>query len=155
VGVIHRDLKPANILVSQTEPLGGGRRTMPTVKISDFGTATRVCEAQAMRRSCVGTPWFLSPEVIQVEEYSFPADIWSIGCCLFNLVVGRRPYHELNAMQCIFRMVTEDHPPIPAAAALSDECRAFIMACWRRDWRTRPTAVELMEHPFIVNNMRI
>jgi hypothetical protein len=153
--VIHRDIKLANILVSETVPLSQGRRSMPSVKISDFGTAVRVCEAQAMRRSCVGTPWFLAPEVIQVEEYSFPADIWSVGCCLFNMVTGRRPFHECNAMQCIYRMVTEEHPPFPDDCTISAECRDFIMSCWRRDWRTRPSAVELMEHPFILNNMRM
>ena len=105
------------------------------MKITDFGSAARICETQAMKRSCVGTPWFLAPEVIQVEAYSYPADIWSIGCCVFNLIFGIRPYEECNAMQAINRMVCEPHPPFPKDKNISVTCKDFIMKCWNRNWQ--------------------
>ena len=147
------DLKPANLLITASLPVENVRhKSVPFVKISDFGSATRICKAQAMKRSCVGTPWFLAPEVIQVEAYSFPADIWSVGCCLFNLVTGKRPYDECNAMQAIYRMVCEPYPPFPENVQLSLACKDFIMKCWNREWKTRPTALQLLSHPFIITN---
>eukprot|EP00741_Cyanophora_paradoxa_P019632 tig00021135_g18951.t1 len=139
--IIHRDLKPANVIV--TPDL--------VVKIIDFGVSAQLRDLAALRRSCVGTPWYLAPEVICLEQYSYQADCWSLGCSLAELLTGHRVYEDFNAVACMFRMVNDPHPPIPPSA--SPACAAFLQACFTRNWRDRPTAEQLRRHPFITSNL--
>ncbi|KAK1868678.1 hypothetical protein I4F81_011162 [Pyropia yezoensis] len=138
-GVTHRDLKPANLLVSQ-----GGK-----VKICDFGVSTSV-DVRTLTQGAhlYGTPHYIAPEMVENRRPLTTAlDIWSLGCSVLELATGRRPYHELSAMQTLFRMVQDRHPPIPED--VSRECRDFLAACWVWDPRQRPSAAKLLEHPFI------
>jgi hypothetical protein len=137
--VIHRDLKPANILLT----------TQGLVKITDFGVSAQLLNMESMRTSCVGTPYYSAPEVIQVMPYSFQADIWSLGCSVFEMLFGHRPYHDLNQVAAMYRMVQDSHPPLPEDHKLSAECLSFLQACWITDWKQRPTAKELQKHPFL------
>jgi len=101
-----------------------------------------------MRRSTVGTPWYTAPEVIVSEEYSFPADIWSLGCSLIELVTGFPPYHDLNAVAALFKMA--DTPPaIPSN--LSSNAASFLQVCLTKDRKRRPTAAHLTKHTFLNN----
>lgn len=135
--VIHRDLKPANILLTES----------CVVKMTDFGASTRVVDVATMRRTCIGTPYYTAPEVIAVEPYSYPADIWSLGCCTVEMVTGNRPYHELNEMAAMFRIVEDDRPEIPTS--VSHVCRDFLMLCWQKDPKMRPSASVLLQHAFL------
>jgi serine/threonine protein kinase len=84
-GVIHRDIKSANVLV--------GRDAI--CKLSDFGTAKSVSGLKGENSLC-GTPNFIAPEVIQQKEYGRFADIWSIGCTVFEMVTGSPPWSHLH-----------------------------------------------------------
>ena len=101
--VIHRDLKPANILISKK-----GK-----VKITDFDISTQVCGMNTKERSCVGTPWYTAPEVINLKPYSFSADIWSLGASVFHLATGSCPYASSSAIAAMFKLVNEGAPPLP------------------------------------------
>jgi serine/threonine protein kinase len=85
--VLHRDVKPSNILISSEG----------SVKIIDFDTATYVMAKAPSSR--VGTPWYTAPDVIEGEGYSFPVDVWSVGCCILEMSTGSRPYPTANAVQ--------------------------------------------------------
>src|SRR5436309_2760617 len=61
-------------------------------KLIDFGTAARLPEEAGYRNSAVGTPWYCAPEVIMSEDYSQPADVWSLGCSLIELATGARRF---------------------------------------------------------------
>ncbi|KAL9645198.1 hypothetical protein ABK040_002399 [Willaertia magna] len=137
--IIHRDLKPANILIS----------TKGIVKITDFGVSAQLLNVEAIRTSNVGTPYYIAPEVIQVQPYSFQADIWSLGCTLFELLFGRRLYHDLNQIAAMFHMATDPRPPLPEPNNLSPTCQDFLEKCWIKDWKKRPNARELQSHPFV------
>eukprot|EP00743_Colponemidia_sp_Colp-15_P004844 GILK01005219.1.p1 GENE.GILK01005219.1~~GILK01005219.1.p1 ORF type:complete len:1034 (+),score=99.99 GILK01005219.1:88-3189(+) len=143
--IIHRDLKPSNILLTKDHS---------TIKISDFGVATQVAEVESLRRSCIGTPWYMAPEVILLEPYSFKADIWSLGCVTLELVTGKRPYHDSPGMHAMFQMVQHCSPPIPERKAngvcLSLDCLDFLRCCFRES-SARPTAEELLRHPFLTS----
>ncbi|EFC38238.1 predicted protein [Naegleria gruberi] len=143
--IIHRDLKPANILIS-----GKG-----VVKITDFGVSAQLLNIEAIRTSCVGTPHYSAPEVIMVKPYSFTADIWSLGCVVFELLFGKRPYDEFNQVAAMYHMVKDDKPPMPTPNNLSPVCLDFIDKCWTKDWKKRPTARELQTHPFVNNNEHV
>ena len=77
--IIHRDLKPANILTCTKQAI---------FKIADFGISTEVIEQMSTcKRSVAGTPWYMAPEVILGQPYSFGVDIWSLGCVLYGKVI--------------------------------------------------------------------
>eukprot|EP00178_Gracilaria_changii_P028029 TRINITY_DN946_c0_g1_i1.p1 TRINITY_DN946_c0_g1~~TRINITY_DN946_c0_g1_i1.p1 ORF type:complete len:972 (+),score=173.77 TRINITY_DN946_c0_g1_i1:201-3116(+) len=139
-GVTHRDLKPANILVDRSA----------AVKICDFGVSRseNVQTINPGQQHMVGTPWYIAPEMVEYRPYTTSVDIWSLGCTVLELATGRRPYHELSAMQVLFRMVEDRRPPIPSH--LSTEAKDFLCSCWVWDPQERPSARELMRHPFIL-----
>lgn len=139
-GVTHRDLKPANILVDNSA----------AVKICDFGVSRseNVQTINPGQQHMVGTPWYIAPEMIEYRPYTTGVDIWSLGCTVLELATGRRPYHELSAMQVLFRMVEDQCPPIPGH--ISDEAKDFLKSCWVWDPKQRPSAKDLLRHPFIL-----
>lgn len=105
-GVIHRDIKGANILTTK-EGL---------VKLADFGVATRK-DTGLHESSVVGTPYWMAPEVIELSGATTASDIWSLGCTVIELLDGRPPYHKLQPMPALFRIVNDDHPPLPEGAS--------------------------------------
>ena len=74
----------------------------------------------------VGTPYWMAPEIIQpIGVSSTSCDIWSLGCTIIELLTGNPPYYDLIPFTAIFRMVDDNHPPIPEG--ISNECREFLM----------------------------
>jgi serine/threonine protein kinase len=140
--VIHRDLKPANILFSRKG----------VVKIADFDISTQVCGLNTKQRSCVGTPWYTAPEVILVEPYSYSADIWSLGCTVYQLATGVCPYAGYGAVQAMFQMVNNGCPKYPKDFNVRDDLKDFTDNCFARNPKDRATAVELREHTFLCGN---
>ena len=104
-GVIHRDIKGANILTTKHG----------LVKLADFGVATRTTTFH--ESSVVGTPYWMAPEVIELSGATTASDIWSLGCTVIELLDGKPPYHKLQPMHALFRIVNDDHPPLPEGAS--------------------------------------
>ena len=136
-GVIHRDIKGANILTTK-EGL---------VKLADFGVATRTTGLH--EASVVGTPYWMAPEVIELSGATTASDIWSLGCTVIELLEGRPPYHQLQPMPALFRIVNDDHPPLPDGA--SPAVRDFLMQCFQKDPNLRVSARKLLKHPWIAS----
>ena len=82
--IMHRDLKPANIFLT----LNG------TVKVGDLGLGREMSEHTVEAHSKVGTPLYMSPEVLRGDGYDFRSDIWSVGC----LVISSRESRKQPAM---------------------------------------------------------
>lgn len=116
-GVIHRDIKGANILTTK-EGL---------VKLADFGVATRK-DTGLHESSVVGTPYWMAPEVIELSGATTASDIWSLGCTVIELLDGKPPYHKLQPMPALFRIVNDDHPPLPEGASpVSEDLRIVVL----------------------------
>ncbi|KAJ5745429.1 hypothetical protein N7520_010611 [Penicillium odoratum] len=139
-GVIHRDIKGANILTTK-EGL---------VKLADFGVASRTTGPS--ESSVVGTPYWMAPEVIELSGATTASDIWSLGCTVIELLEGKPPYHNLQPMPALFRIVNDDHPPLPQGA--SPAVKDFLMQCFQKDPNLRVSAKKLLKHPWIVNARR-
>ena len=140
-GVIHRDIKGANILTTK-EGL---------VKLADFGVATK--QQGLAEGSVVGTPYWMAPEVIALAGATTASDIWSLGCTVIELLDGKPPYHKLAPMPALFRIVNDDHPPLPEGA--SPQVRDFLMECFQKDPNLRISAKKLLKHPWIMSTRKV
>ncbi|KAG7391351.1 hypothetical protein PHYBOEH_006751 [Phytophthora boehmeriae] len=135
-GVLHRDVKGANILTTKDG----------LVKLADFGVAIKLNETQKAN-SVVGSPYWMAPEVIEMAGWSSSSDIWSVGCTIIELLTTKPPYFDLAPMAALFRIVQEDHPPLPQR--MSPALHDFIMKCFMKEPRLRASAEELLQHPWI------
>lgn len=135
-GVIHRDIKGANILVMRDG----------LVKLADFGVATK---GNVGESTVVGTPYWMAPEVIQLSGASTASDIWSLGCTAIELLEGTPPYSNFAPMSALFRIVNDDHPPLPEG--VSPVVRDFLIQCFQKDPNLRVSAERLLKHHWIVN----
>ncbi|PAN21607.1 hypothetical protein PAHAL_3G479700 [Panicum hallii] len=147
--IAHRDIKGGNILVG---PNG-------EVKLADFGLAKKISYEAAIH-SDKGTSFWMAPEVIKSKfsgsGYNLLVDIWSLGCTVIEMATGEHPWHEHcrhgepchNPIAGMFRAAnSDDTPEIPEG--LSEEGKEFLRQCLRRDPRSRSTAAQLMDHPFV------
>ncbi|XP_023636752.1 mitogen-activated protein kinase kinase kinase 3 [Capsella rubella] len=137
-GFFHRDIKCANILVD----------TNGSVKLSDFGL-TKVSKLNDIK-AYKGTPFWMAPEVVNTkgnDEYGSPADIWSLGCTVLEMLTRKIPYSDLEPIQALVRIRKGMLPEIPDT--LSQEARHFILNCLKVNPDERPTATKLLNHPFL------
>lgn len=143
-GIIHRDIKPANILVS----------AHGQVKLADFGCSKRITELTTT--GCIiGTPVYMAPEFIRGETTP-KCDIWAMGCTLFELATGLTPWHHARVRDNIplmFYITTSSETPmvLPGddARIFSDGFIDFLEKCFERNSTKRPSAEELLQHPWI------
>ncbi|KAI9905735.1 hypothetical protein PsorP6_014395 [Peronosclerospora sorghi] len=141
-GVLHRDVKGANILTTKDG----------LVKLADFGVAIKLNETQKAN-SVVGSPYWMAPEVIEMSGWSSASDIWSVGCTIIELLTTKPPYFGLAPMAALFRIVQEDHPPLPQR--ISPALLDFIMKCFMKEPRLRASAKDLLAHPWIAQIPKI
>ncbi|KAF8333555.1 uncharacterized protein EI90DRAFT_3145216 [Cantharellus anzutake] len=137
-GVIHRDIKGANLLTNKD-----GR-----VKLADFGVAT-THNGAINDAAVVGSPYWMAPEVIEQSGATTASDIWSVGCVVIELLEGKPPYHFLDPMPALFRIVQDDSPPIPEGA--SAIVKDFLYHCFQKDCNLRISAKKLLKHHWMVS----
>ena len=149
--VIHRDIKGANILVNDKGE----------IKLADFGASKRLSETGTLvdeNRSLRGTPYFMAPEVIMQSGHGRKADIWSVGCTVLQMATGKPPWKSLkftNMTALLYHICNTKEPP-PFPDHVSDELRSLLRFCFQRDPKQRPSANELLKHPFVgATNMEV
>ncbi|CAL4926865.1 unnamed protein product [Urochloa decumbens] len=140
--VVHRDIKCANILVHANG----------SVKLADFGLAKEMSKIN-MLRSCKGSVYWMAPEVINPKKmYGPSADIWSLGCTVLEMLTRQIPFPNVEWTNAFFMIGRGEQPPIPNY--LSKEAQDFIGQCVRVDPENRPSAAQLLEHPFVNRPLR-
>lgn len=136
---IHRDIKTDNVLLNQKG----------FVKLADFGYTAQLKSSGESRKSIVGTPYWMAPELIRALPYSFEVDIWSLGILCRELAEGEPPYVEVPPMRALFLIVSQGIPEISNKETRSPQFLDFLSLCLDSDPKKRPSATELLNHPFI------
>lgn len=138
-GVIHRDIKSDSILLTHD-----GR-----VKLSDFGFCAQVSKEVQRRKSLVGTPYWMAPELISRLPYGPEVDIWSFGIMVIEMVDGEPPYFNEPPLKAM-KMIRDNLPPkLKNLHKVSPLLKGFLDRMLVRDPAQRATAQELLKHPFL------
>lgn len=136
--IIHRDIKSDNVLIND---FGG-------IKITDFGYSARL-ESGKKRRTVVGTPYWMAPELIASQDYGNKVDIWSLGIMVMEMAEGEPPYIDMSPVNALLKIVTEGIPPLQEPERWSPELMDFLARCCKTDPNVRPSAAQLLRHPFL------
>lgn len=134
--IIHRDLKSQNVFLAEHGQ----------VKLGDFGIA-RVLQGSDLARSNVGTPYYLAPEVCLGAGYDTKADVWSLGCVIYELTTLRRPFEGESLAVVIGALLNQDYEPIPDQ--YSTDMRDLVALMLRKKPEQRPSVLALLDLPSI------
>ncbi|XP_067994963.1 serine/threonine-protein kinase 36 isoform X2 [Melanerpes formicivorus] len=134
--ILHRDMKPQNILLDKDG----------VVKLCDFGFARAMSIHTMVLTSIKGTPLYMPPELVEERPYDHTADLWSVGCILYELFVGTPPFYTSSIFQLISLIVND---PIKWPVAISPVFKSFLQGLLKKDPCQRLSWPELLSHPFI------
>ncbi|PNF35303.1 hypothetical protein B7P43_G04801 [Cryptotermes secundus] len=120
------------------------------VKIGDFGLAAKIEFAGERKRTVCDTPNYVAPEVVTKKGHSFEADIWSIGCILYTLLIGKPPF-ETNSVPETYSRIKRCEYKIPASSQISSSAIKMIRATLQLDPKCRPKVEELLNSEFFTS----
>jgi serine/threonine protein kinase len=140
---IHRNIKADNILLTPDA----------RILLTDYTYLGLMLESgisRRLRQTFVGTPCWMAPEVMeQVSGYDYKADIWSFGITAIELAQGCAPYERFAPMKVLQLTLQGPPPTLEHPERFSREFRAFVELCLHKDPHKRPSASELLKHPFM------
>lgn len=136
---IHRDIKSDNLLIGSNG----------VVKLADFGFCAELNGPNDKRRSVVGTPYWMAPEVIRGVDYDYKVDIWSLGIMALEMADGEPPLLDLPPLRALFIIATQPPPTLRNPEQWSSTFKDFLALALAKNPAKRATADELLKHQFI------
>ncbi|XP_076623938.1 MAP4K3-like protein hppy isoform X10 [Colletes latitarsis] len=148
MGKMHRDVKGANILLTEAGD----------VKLADFGVSAQITATINKRKSFIGTPYWMAPEVAAVERkggYNQLCDIWSCGITAIELAELQPPMFDLHPMRALFLMSKSGFKPptLKDRDKWSPTFHNFVKVALTKNPKKRPTAEKLLQHAFFQGEM--
>ncbi|XP_065370245.1 mitogen-activated protein kinase kinase kinase kinase 5 isoform X7 [Calliphora vicina] len=150
MGKMHRDIKGANILLTE----------YGDVKLADFGVSAQITATINKRKSFIGTPYWMAPEVAAVERkggYNQLCDIWACGITAIELAELQPPMFDLHPMRALFLMSKSGFKPptLSNKDKWSPTFHNFVKTALTKNPKKRPTAERLLQHPFVQGEMSV
>lgn len=136
--VLHRDVKTSNIFLNHAKS---------TIKLGDFGTSRILESTLDVAATCVGTPYYMSPELCLNESYSWKSDVWSLGCVLYQLCTLHHPFESSSLVTLALKIVNGDYDPIPTH--YSQELSGLVRHLLTKSAELRPSIDELFSTPYV------
>ncbi|XP_056021627.1 serine/threonine-protein kinase D1-like isoform X8 [Ostrea edulis] len=141
--IVHCDLKPENVLLSS-------ETAFPQVKLCDFGFA-RIIGEKSFRRSVVGTPAYLAPEVLKSKGYNRSLDMWSVGVVIYVSLSGTFPFNEDEEISDQIQNASFMYPATPWKE-ISQEARECINILLQTNHKKRPSCSNVLRHPWLIQD---
>ena len=140
--IIHRDLKSGNVFLMKSG----------LVKLGDFGIAKTFKNTMDKAKTMVGTPYYLSPEIIQGKPYDNKSDIWSLGVLLYEMMTFKMPF-EANTLPMLSMKIMRGNYTPPSSMYTKD-LREIVSKCLMVDPSRRPSIREILKMPIIQNRIK-
>ena len=119
------------------------------VKLADFGVSAELTNTLNKRKTVVGSPFWMAPEVIRESHYDGRADVWSLGITVIEMAEGAPPHSNLNPLRAIFVIPTKPAPTLADPDNWSPEMLDFVRCCCQKDPNQRHDSALLSSHPFV------
>lgn len=139
--ILHRDIKAQNIFLTRDD----------IVKLGDFGISKVLSSTIDKAKTLVGTPYYLSPEIVDNKPYNFKSDVWSLGVLLYELCTLKPPFDASSFHFLALKIVRGAYPPLPPH--YSRDLKALVASMLSIDPNKRPSIAQILKLPFV--NKRI
>ncbi|XP_070613526.1 serine/threonine-protein kinase Nek1 isoform X17 [Erythrolamprus reginae] len=139
--ILHRDIKSQNIFLTKDG----------TIQLGDFGIARVLNSTVELARTCIGTPYYLSPEICENKPYNNKSDMWALGCVLYEMCTLKHAFEAGNMKNLVLKIISGSFPPV--STRYSHELRSLISQLFKRNPRDRPSVNSLLEKMFIVKRI--
>ena len=140
--IIHRDLKSGNVFLMKNG----------LVKLGDFGIAKGFQNTMDKAKTMVGTPYYLSPEILENKPYDSKSDIWSLGVLLYEMMTFKMPFNANSFPMLSVKILRGNYTPPPAV--YTKDLREIVSKCLLVDPKKRPTIQAILRMPIIQNRIK-
>ncbi|KAM5234754.1 serine/threonine-protein kinase Nek1 isoform 10-T11 [Hipposideros larvatus] len=139
--ILHRDIKSQNIFLTKDG----------TVQLGDFGIARVLNSTVELARTCIGTPYYLSPEICENKPYNNKSDIWALGCVLYEMCTLKHAFEAGNMKNLVLKIISGSCPPV--SLHYSYDLRNLLSQLFKRNPMDRPSVNSILEKGFIAKRI--
>ncbi|XP_014461286.1 serine/threonine-protein kinase Nek4 isoform X10 [Alligator mississippiensis] len=141
--ILHRDLKTQNVFLTRTN----------IIKVGDLGIA-RVLENQYdMANTLIGTPYYMSPELLSSKPYNYKSDVWALGCCVYEMATLKHAFNAKDMNSLVYQIIEGKLPPMPKD--YSPQLVELIRTMLRKKPEERPSVKNILRQPYIKHQIAL